>query len=302
VADKTGIADHSNMLPIPGGNFWMGSQFSDLADALPLHRVHVSPFWIDRTTVTNQQFAVFIAATRYVTVAERKSAPGGAVFTAPTSAVSLEDVRAWWTWNDGANWRHPDGPQSSIRGKERDPVVQVAWQDAQAYARWAHKRLPTEAEWEFAARGGLDRNPYVWGTELKPAGHWQANIFQGRFPYLNTRQDGFIGRAPVGSFKANGYGLFDMSGNVWEWCADWYRPDYYAQLPPTACNPTGPDNSFDPDEPGVPKRVQRGGSYLCTNEYCSRFTPGARGKGDPDTPSNHAGFRCVSSDLLREGT
>ena len=176
--------------------------------------------------------------------------------------------------------------------------MQIAWEDAAAYAKWSHKRLPTEAEWEFA-RGGLDRNPYTWGTALKLGGKWQANIFQGHFPDRNSAEDGYAGRAPVASYKANAYGLFDMAGNVWEWCADWYRADYYQSVVirnGVVRNPRGPAASFDPQEPDVPKRVQRGGSFLCTDQYCERYTPGARGKGDPNTPTNHVGFRCVLDD------
>ncbi len=299
------------MVWIRGGEFWMGAQSADLQDALPVHRVAVDGFWMDRTTVTNREFAQFVAATHYVTVAERplnprefpgvpedKLKPGGVVFTPPDHAVSLEDPANWWSYVPGANWRHPDGPASDIRGKDDYPVVEIAWEDANAYAKWAHKRLPTEAEFEYAARGGLDRQLYPWGSELKPNGKWQANIFQGHFPDAGIAEDGFSGRAPVGSFPPNRFGLSDMAGNVWEWCADWYRPDYYRvnEQQQVTRNPKGPLDSYDPDEPGVPKRVQRGGSFLCTSHYCERYLTGARGKADPNTPSNHAGFRCVQSD------
>jgi formylglycine-generating enzyme len=300
------------MVHVPGGDFWMGSQSEELTDALPIHKVHVDAFSMDKTEVTNAEFEAFVNATGYVTVAERpldpkdfpdvpaaKLKPGGVVFSAPHKPVSLDDPSAWWSYVAGANWRHPDGPQTKIIGKATDPVVQIAWEDAAAYAQWAHKRLPTEAEWEFAARAGLDRNPYTWGTALKPGGRWQANIFEGHFPDRNSAEDGYAGRAPVASYKANGYGLFDMAGNVWEWCADWYRADYYKSVAirdGVARNPPGPATSFDPQEPDVPKRVQRGGSFLCTGQYCERYTPGARGKGDPNTPTNHVGFRCVADD------
>ena len=303
---------HKGMVLVPGGDFWMGSQSEELTDALPIHKVHVGAFSMDETEVTNAEFEAFIYATGYVTVAERpldpkdfpnvpaaKLKPGGVVFSAAQKPVSLDDPSAWWSYVPGANWRHPDGPQTKIIGKATDPVVQIAWEDAAAYALWAHKRLPTEAEWEFAARAGLDRNPYTWGTALKPGGRWQANIFEGHFPDRNSAEDGYAGRAPVASYKANGYGLFDMAGNVWEWCADWYRADYYKSVAirdGVARNPSGPANSFDPQEPDVPKRVQRGGSFLCTDQYCERYTPGARGKGDPNTPTNHVGFRCVADD------
>jgi sulfatase modifying factor 1 len=296
----------ADMVWIPGGRFWMGTDH--MQDAQPIHQVEVKGFWIDRTDVTNEEFARFVKATGYVTIAERPLdakefpnlapedlAPGSAVFTPPAAPVSLDNPLAWWRFVRGANWRHPIGPKSNLHGKEKYPVVQVAWPDAVAYAKWAGKRLPTEAEWEFAARGGRDRQDYPWGNELNPKGKWMANTFQGHFPDKNTSKDGYAGLAPVASFPANDFGLFDMSGNVWQWVSDWYRPDYYAQLGrnDVAANPQGPADSFDPAEPGVKKRVQKGGSYLCTDQYCGRYIPGARGKGDPDTGTNHLGFRCV---------
>lgn len=294
------------MVWIPGGAFWMGADDPDFADARPVHRVEVDGFWMDRTDVTNAQFARFVAATGYVTIAERRPdprdlpgvpvealVPGSVVFTPPSGPVSLDDARAWWRYVPGASWRHPEGPRSSLRGRERHPVVHVSWEDAVAYARWAGKRLPTEAEWERAARGGLDRKPYVWGDERTPGGRWPANVWQGRFPTENTMADGFRSTAPVASFPPNGYALFDMAGNVWQWCADWYRPGYDAREPQR--NPQGPSSSWDPDEPGAPKRVMRGGSYLCSDTYCRRYRPGARGKGAPDTGASNVGFRCVRS-------
>ena len=205
-----------------------------------------------------------------------KLVPGSLVFTPPAGEVSLDDPLVWWSYVPGASWRHPEGPDTTIAGKDDYPVVQVCWDDAVAYARWAGKRLPTEAEWEYAARGGNARTRYIWGDELRPGGKWQANIWQGHFPEQSSPEDGFSRTAPVGSFPANAFGLFDMSGNVWEWCADWYRPGYDISQ---ARNPKGPASSYDPDEPGVPKRVQRGGSFLCTDQYCTRYLPGARGKG-----------------------
>jgi formylglycine-generating enzyme len=294
------------MVWIPGGRFWMGT--NHMEDAQPVHPVEVKGFWMDRTDVTNQEFAKFVKATGYVTIAERpldpqefprlapdELSPGSVVFTPPPGPVSLEHPLAWWSFVRGANWRQPDGPESNLRGKETYPVVQIAWPDAVAYAKWADKRLPTEAEWEFAARGGRDRQDYPWGNELTPNGKWMANTFQGTFPYQNTAQDGHAGVAPVASYPANDYGLFDMSGNVWQWVRDWYRPDYYAQLPTkdVTVDPQGPPDSYDPQEIGVQKRVQKGGSFLCTDQYCSRYMPGARGKGDPETATNHLGFRCV---------
>ena len=207
--------------------------------------------------------------------------------------VDRDRPLSWWAYVPGADWKHPEGPESTIVGRENHPVVQVCWDDAVAYARWAGKRLPTEAEWEYAARGGLEQARYVWGDELKPGGRWQANIHQGHFPITNTAEDGFVATAPVASFLPNGFGIYDMSGNVWEWCSDWYRPDTYASSPEK--NPAGPAASFDPDEPGVVKRVQRGGSFLCSDEYCIRYLAGARGKGDPSSAASHTGFRCVRS-------
>ncbi len=293
------------MVWVPGGTFWMGADDPSTADAGPIHQVTVAGFWMDRTEVTNREFARFVAATGYITIAERKPDPkdypgappeklvaGSIVFTPPVGRVSLDDPLVWWRYVKGANWRHPDGPASSIDGKDDHPVVQVCWFDAVAYANWAGKRLPTEAEWEFAARGKLSRARYVWGDELRPGGKHQANIFEGRFPDQNTGDDGFVLTAPVASFPPNSRGLFDMAGNVWEWCADWYRPRYETK---PVDNPTGPTSSVDPDEPNVPKRVQRGGSFLCSDQYCTRYLPGSRGKGAPDSAASHIGLRCVKS-------
>jgi formylglycine-generating enzyme required for sulfatase activity len=285
-----------------------------MPDARPIHRVYVDGFWMDRTEVTNDEFARFVRATGYVTVAERTpraedfpSAPpenlvaGSVVFRPSNLPVPLDNHYRWWDYVKGANWRHPLGPDSSIAGRENYPVVHIAYEDAEAFCNWAGKRLPTEAEWEFAARGGLSGKLYAWGDELQLDGKWMANIYQGQFPVKgkDTAEDGFAGIAPVAQFPPNGYGLFDIAGNVWEWCSDWYRPDYYAQLAAAggvARNPTGPENPFDPAEPHEKKRVHRGGSFLCTDQYCTRYMVGTRGKGEVSTGSNHVGFRCVKSE------
>lgn len=295
-----------SMVWIPPGRFSMGSAYEPFADARPIHTVELDGFWMDAAPVTNEEFARFVRATGYVTVAERRPdpkefpgaspeqlVPGALVFTPPAGPVPLDDVSAWWRYAPGACWKHPEGTGSDLRGREHHPVVQVAWDDAVAYAKWAGKRLPTEAEWEYAARGRLTQMPYVWGREFRPAGRFMANSWQGTFPNLNTKEDGWEWTSPVASFPANEFGLYDMAGNVWEWCSDWYRPDYYARAPRRS--PPGPADSSDPAEPGTPKRVQRGGSFLCTDQYCSRYMPGGRGKCSPDTGSSHAGFRCARS-------
>lgn len=308
------------MVWIPGGEFSMGCDAKDeqlcgmpgvTRDAVPIHRVYVDGFWMDSTEVTNAQFAKFVAATGYRTVAETKptaeefpDAPtenlvaGSTVFSPTPQPVSLENFYQWWSYVPGANWRHPTGPQSSIDGRDNYPVVHVCYEDAEAYAKWAGKRLPTEAEWEFAARGGLAGNTYAWGNQRKPQGRFPANVYQGNFPVQggDTAEDGFAGIAPVAQFSSNAYGLFDISGNVWEWISDWYRPDYYARLAAThgtAVNPVGPESPFDPAEPTEKKRVHRGGSFLCSDLYCTRYMVGTRGKGEVRTASNHLGFRCV---------
>ena len=303
---NSALTGTNGMVWIPAGTFWMGSD-EGRPDETPVHQVTVDGFWMNKTDVTNEQFEKFVQATGYVTVAERQPnvkdypgadptllVPGAVVFSPPTEAVPLNDASAWWRYVPGANWRHPEGPASTIHGREKHPVVQVAFEDAQAYAKWAGKRLPTEAEWEYAARGGLVKQSFVWGQEQVPNGKWLANIWQGNFPNENNGADGFKGTAPVASFPPNGYGLYDMAGNVWQWCSDWYRPDYYAKSP--AKNPQGPDDSLDPEEPGAQKRVQRGGSYLCNDVYCSGYKPNSRMKCTPDTGLSHTGFRCVRSD------
>jgi formylglycine-generating enzyme required for sulfatase activity len=304
------------MVWVPGGEFYMGIAKKQLPQKLPVpdlfqdafqvHKVYVDGFWMDRTEVTNEQFAQFVKATGYLTLAERKPDPRdfpgvpaekvprepfSVVFEMPKPSDTAVEPLSWWKVVPGACWQHPEGPASDLKGREKHPVVHVAWQDAVAYAKWAGKRLPTEAEWEFAARGGLDRKLYGWGDEQKPGGKWQCNVWQGKFPVQNTAEDGFVGMAPVASFPANGYGLHDMAGNAWEWCADYYRPDYYEDSP--LKNPKGPTSSYDPFDPGIVVRVMRGGSFLCADNYCMRYLPGARNKADPRTTTNHIGFRCV---------
>lgn len=295
----------SNMVWIPAGSFQMGSDAPEFPDAHPLHQVTLRGFFMDEHEVTNAEFARFVGATHYVTVAERKLnpadypgvplenlVPGSSVFTPPLHPVSLDDPLQWWTYLPGACWRHPLGPNSTIEGRQNFPVVQVCYEDAAAYAQWAGKRLPTEAEWEYAARGGSSLlQKYYWGEELKPGGKWMANIYQGDFPVSNTAEDGFAGLAPVMSYPPNAYGLYDMEGNVWEWCHDFYRPDYYQVSP--VLDPKGPPDSFDPEEPHSIKRVQRGGSFLCSDRYCLRYRSGSRGKGEVKSGSDNLGFRCV---------
>jgi len=306
------VPARDGMVWIPGGTFWMGCENCEMPDALPVHLVAVDGFWMDQTPITNAQFVRFVKATAYVTIAERKpdskdypgAAPeslvaGSPVFTPPPRDVALDDYLQWWRYVPGANWKHPEGPGSTTKGREDHPVVHIAWEDAAEYAKWAGKRLPTEAEFEFAARGGLDRHAYAWGNELKPGGKWTANIWQGRFPSKNDKEDGYIDTSPVTAFAPNGFRLYDVGGNVWQWCADWYRPDYYEKLVAidgdAARNPQGPADSYDPHEPGIAKRVQKSGSFLCSDEYCTRYLVGSRGKGAVDSGSSNVGFRCVRS-------
>jgi formylglycine-generating enzyme required for sulfatase activity len=315
-------AAHPGMVWIPGGTFNMGADNDQASpDEYPKHAVTVAGFWMDRTEVTNKQFAAFVAATGYKTTAERKPewddlkkqlppgtpkpdasllVPASLVFAPPDHPVDLSDYSQWWEWKKGANWRQPHGPGSDIRGKENYPVVHVSWYDAVAYCRWAHKRLPTEAEWEFAARGGLKDAIYPWGNDRPEAsgavgsGHAHGNFWEGHFPDKNTQGDGFYYYAPVGSFAPNGYGLVDMAGNVWEWCADLYRNDYYKSLAgKMTVEPKGPGSSYDPEEPYAKKRVIRGGSFLCNESYCTGYRVSRRMKSSEDSGLEHVGFRAV---------
>ena len=301
----------AGMVWVPAGEFRMGSAEAIFKDSLPIHRVWVDGFWMDATEVTNAQFEQFTKATGYATVAERRpkaedmpNVPAEALVAGslcckpPDHPVDLDNASRWWAYVPGANWRHPAGPASDLAGREKYPVVHIAYEDAAAYARWADKRLPTEAEWEYAARGGLDQNDFIWGNTFKPDGKFMANSFQGSFPDHDSGEDGFVGISPAASFPPNAFGLYDMAGNVWEWCSDWYHPRTYAAYARQAdltINPAGPReaDALDPDEPAVKKRVQKGGSFLCTDQYCTRYMPGGRGKGDPQTSANHVGFRCV---------
>lgn len=294
-----------NMVPIKGGTFKMGAHDEMFPDSRPIHDVTVNDFWMDDHEVTNAEFQKFVDATHFVTIAEIKPDPkefpgvpadklvaGSGVFTPTAQPVNLDNPLQWWRYVAGANWQHPTGPSSTIINKDNFPVVQVSYEDAAAYAKWAGKRLPTEAEWEFAAQPNHPGQKFYWGNELKPTGKWVANIYQGNFPDKNTGEDGFIGLAPVKSFPPNPFGLYDMDGNVWEWCSDFYRSDYYEKSPKN--NPRGPADSYDPNEPGTVKRVQRGGSFLCSDQYCIRYRPGSRGKGEVKSASDNLGFRCVS--------
>jgi formylglycine-generating enzyme required for sulfatase activity len=317
---STAPAGPPGMSWIEGGEFTIGTDDPrSHPNERPAHRVRVDGFWMDETPVTNAQFRTFVKATGYVTTAEQKPdweelkkqlppgtpkpdenllVPGSLVFTPPDHPVPLNNLANWWSWTPGANWKHPQGPNSSIDGKDDHPVVQVSWDDAVAYAKWAGKRLPTEAEWEFAARGGLDRKRFNWGDEFKPGGKHQANTYQGQFPVKDNAEDGFAGTSPVKTFAPNSYGLYDMAGNVWNWCSDWYRADWHALCASKheiSSNPIGPEKSFDPADPFAPKRVIKGGSFLCHESYCESYRPSARRGTPPDTGSGHVGFRCVIS-------
>jgi sulfatase modifying factor 1 len=318
----SGDTSTAGMKYIPGGTFAMGGDNGQASpDEFPKHNVQVNAFWMDETEVTNAQFQKFVEATRYVTTAEQKPdweelkktvAPGTAkpadsllipaslVFKQTKGPVELHDFNQWWSWVAGADWKHPQGAGSSIKGKENLPVVHISWYDAMAYCKWAGKRLPTEAEWEFAARGELISNVYPWGNEHVNTGKVKANSWEGKFPYLNTMKDGYLKSAPVKSYKANGYGLYDMAGNVWEWCSDWYDADYYTSLgKSTTVDPQGPSKSSDPEDIYTPKRSLRGGSFLCNDSYCSGYRVARRMKSSPDTGLEHTGFRCVRDVIKR---
>ena len=287
---KPGVLSKEGMVWIPGGEFMMGATDEEgRPDEYPSRKVTVKGFWMDATEVTNAQFRKFVEATGYVTTAEQNvtweelktQLPAGTpkphdsllkasslVFTPPAQAVPLDDVSQWWSWRRGADWKHPQGPESDINGKDNYPVVHISWNDAAAYCKWAGKRLPTEAEWEFASRGGKQQEKYPWGNEDPSAGKPKANTWQGEFPNHNTNVDGYYRSAPVHSFEANGYGLYDMAGNVWEWCSDWYE--------------------------GSQMKVVRGGSFMCNASYCKGYRVTARMKTSPDTGLEHTGFRCVA--------
>lgn len=300
------------MIFVSAGTFWMGSD-RHYPEERPAHRVSVDGFFIDETPVTNTQFAEFVAATGYRTVAESVPDPkdypgilpemlyaGSLAFREPTGHVGLEDWSQWWSFLEGANWRHPYGPVSGIEGRDDHPVVHVTHHDALAYARWKGKDLPTEAEWEFAARGGLEQAEFAWGSELIPDGRHMANIWQGSFPTVNLDQDGYARTSPVKAFPPNGYGLYDMIGNVWEWTSDWYSAQHETDTIKACCVPRNPRGglesaSYDPCLPEIkiPRKVLKGGSHLCAPNYCRRYRPAARHPEAIDTSTSHVGFRCV---------
>ena len=309
----------AGMVWIPAGQFQMGTTDAEsFEDEHPAHPVRVGGFWMDSTDVTNAQFRKFVEATGYQTTAERKPdweelkkqlppgtekpaasmlVPASLVFVAPTQAVPLNDVGAWWQWTPGASWRHPEGPGSNLDDREDHPVVQVSWDDAVAYCKWAGKRLPTEAEWEYAARGGQAGKRYWWGDQDPSDSVITCNIWKGHFPNQNLKTDGYERTSPVHAFKPNGYGLYDMAGNVWQWCSDNFRADTYAMEAAggVSVDPPGPSTSLDPQEPYTPKRVTRGGSFLCNASYCASYRVSARRGTSPDSGMSHLGFRCVMS-------
>ena len=312
--EKKSDNNYSGMVLIKGDTFLMGSNDSEgHPDERPMHEVKINSFWIDITEVTNLQFKEFVDATGYITTAEMKPdwnelkkdlppntpkpdesllVPASLVFKKNENITNLNNHTQWWNWVKGANWRHPGGEGTSIDGKDNHPVIHVSWYDAMAYAKWKGRRLPTEAEWEFASRGGLKNNKYSWGNDPNLSKY--ANTWEGTFPKNNIKIDGFESTSPVKSYPPNNYGLYDMSGNVWEWCSDLYNFNYYSTLSNTiADNPKGPEKSFDPNEPYSEKRVVRGGSYLCSKSYCTGYRNSMRMKSTPDTGSMHTGFRTV---------
>ena len=318
IADgRSNLEYKDRMVWIPGGTFTMGSD-NHYPEESPTHGVKVAGFWIDRDPVTNREFQRFVDAIDHVTVAERRAdasdypdanpdllVPASVVFRKPDRPVDLRDPYGWWAYVPGASWRHPQGPESSINGLGDHPVVHVAWEDVEAYARWAQKQLPTEAEWEFAARGGRDGATYAWGNAFAPGGRLMANTWQGSFPIENTLQDGYEGTSPVGAFPPNSYGLRDMIGNVWEWTEDWYQE--HGAIAHSCCtveNPRGGvrDHSYDPRTPAIriPRRVMKGGSHLCAPNYCRRYRPAARMAQAIDTSTCHLGFRCILRTPLTE--
>lgn len=304
-------APFPGMVWVPAGEYRMGSDHHYPEEA-PAHPVEVDGFWMDVAPVTNAQFRRFVEATGHVTFCEiapnaadypnadpAMLVPASVVFVPPPRRVDLHDHYQWWQFIPAANWRHPQGPGTSIEGRDDHPVVHVAYADIEAYARWAGKALPTEAEFEWAARGGLE-GEYAWGDELTPGGKHMANTWQGEFPWQNLAEDGFVGTSPVGAYPANGYGLHDLIGNVWEWTCDWYRPRHPAAAAKACCIPSNPrganqDESYDPAQPlRIPRKVMKGGSHLCAPNYCRRYRPAARMAQPVDTSTSHLGFRCVA--------
>ena len=315
--DENSLIEKNGMVLIPAGKYTMGANNTGAYEnEYPSFKVKISSFWIDIHEVTNRQFSEFVESTGYITVAERVIdwdqmketlppgtlkppdsllLPGSLVFKKVLGPVGISDETQWWEWKIGANWKHPEGPESSITNKLNHPVVHVSWEDAIAYSNWAGKRLPTEAEWEHAARGGLTNPIYPWGNTPASQSSDKANYWQGIFPYKNTADDGYINTAPVKSYPPNNYGLYDMAGNVWEWCSDYYRADAYGlnSEDKYIMNPKGPEKSFDPLEPYSQKRVIRGGSFLCNDIYCSGYRVSRRMSSSQDTGLSHTGFRCV---------
>ena len=305
--------DPKNMVKIDGGTFWMGADAGNkmampngFNDESPQHEVELGSFWMDKYEVTNKEYSMFVEATNYITYSEQKPkvedwpgaipeklVPASIVFKQPEGKVDIRNYYNWWEYKSGANWQHPEGPESDISERENHPVVHVIYDDAVNYCEWKSKEMPTEAQWEYAARGGLDKKIYTWGDQPDHIKKKMMNSYQGDFPYENENTDGYMATSPVGSFPANGYGLHDMAGNLWEWVSDWYHPRYYEVSPKE--NPTGvkKEESVDPVEPGVAKRVVKGGSFLCSEKYCTGYRPSARMATDPRSSSNHTGFRCV---------